>query len=216
MFTASIEGVAGHSGEARSRARRRYWIMPQVQGRFIAWMVVSSAVIATAVAWIVLLLVWAPLHNKVAWLESGVDADVFFAQTMGRVFLTTALMIVFFGALSFLLGLLISHRVAGPLFRLGRAAGRASDAKYGERVTLRERDYIHDFARKFNRMMERFEEEHVAHQEALAGVETQLAAIAEDLRSGQAADEEIRQRIETGLDILRSVSPQERRKADDA
>jgi len=216
MYTASIEGVVGHAGESRSVGRRRYWIMPKVQGRFIAWMVVSSAVIATAVTWVVLLLVWAPLQNKVAWLESGVDADVFFAQTMARVFLTTGLMIAFFGALSFLLGLLISHRVAGPLFRLGRAAGRASDAKYSERVTLRERDYIHDFARKFNRMMERFEEEHTAHEEALAGVETQLAAIAEDLRSGRAADDEIRRRIETGLDILRRVSPREPRKADDA
>ena len=216
MLTASLNRLVGCAGEAGSVGRRRYWIMPQVQGRFIAWMVVSSAVIATTVAWVVLLLVWTPLHNKVAWLESGVDADVFFAQTMGRVFVTTALMIVFFGALSFLLGLLITHRVAGPLFRLGRAAGRASDAKYSERVTLRQRDYIHDFARKFNRMMERFEEEHTAHQEALAGAETQLAALAEDLLSDEAVDEEIRRRIEKGLDILRSVSPQERREADDA
>ena len=205
----SIDGMAGSAGEGRSVPRRRYWVLPKVQGRFIGWMVVSSAVIATVAAWVVLLLVWGPLRNRIAWAESNVNADVFFAETMGRVFLTTALMILFFGALSFLLGLVISHRVAGPLFRLSRAAGRATDVKYRERVKLRERDYIHDFAEKFNQMMQRFEKEHTAHREALGGVEVQLAAVAEELGSGRMADEEVRRCIETSLDILRGVSSRE-------
>ena len=206
MLTASIEGTARNAGEGRTRLRRRYWVMPEVQGRFIAWMVVSSAVIATVVAWVVLLLVWAPLRNQIAWAESNVDADVFFAQTMVRVLLTTLLMIVFFGALSFLLGLFISHRVAGPLYRLGRVAGRAAEVKYSERVKLRERDYIHDFAEKFNRMMQDFEKEYVTHQEAMGAVEAQLAAIAEELGSSRITAEEAQQRIEGSLGMLRGAS----------
>lgn len=215
MFSAAAveQDTVGHPGGV---FRRQYWVLPNLQGLFIKWMVATSAVIATTASWVLLLLVWGPMHKHFVWAGQGIDADTFFIQMMGRVLATTGLLVLLFGGLSFLLGLFVSHRVAGPLHRLGRVAGDAAAGRYGERVMLRERDYIHGFADKFNTMLRHFEERHTAHRRAICAIEDELIALTDEVRAGNMAPDDVERRVRASLDAVRGSCANEGGQGDGA
>jgi len=198
------EQDAAASGVTRC-ARRRYWVLPKLQGRFIAWLVASSAVIATTVAWAVLLVVWAPLQHKLVWAGTGIEPGAFFLNLSLRVFATTGLLIMIFWLVSFLTGLVISHRIAGPLHRLGLLAEEATRGRYNGRVRLRRYDYVHDFAEQFNAMLEHFDERDRSHRRSLSRVRNELSKLESAAARGQVSPADLEKKLGETLRVFRQA-----------
>jgi len=189
--------------KGRQSGRHQYWPLPALQWRFIAWLVATSTVMATTAAWAVLLVVWSPLSRRFVWAGGGPPQDLF-GQLCGRVLLTTAVLVAVFGLISLLSGLVLSHRVAGPLYRLGRVAERVAKGGRGERVELRRADYIHDFAEQFNAMLDSLEGRLVAQRRTLTILEDLLNDLERIARSGQLTRNRLRARLQEALELIRS------------
>ena len=209
MISATVVENCTENTAVAPTKRKQFWVVPEIQGRFIGWLVAISTVIATTVSWAVLLLVWAPLRNKVVWIGEGVAYETLYQTMLVRVLATTGMFILLFGTVSFLVGLLLSHKVAGPLHRLGRVATEASRGATVDNVVIRENDYIHDFADEFNGMVKTFQARESAKAKALNGIERELSKLEFDTTegrvSGEALAEEVRESLQVVRDILQDV-----------
>ena len=195
MSLAMVAPNQAETCESDRTGRKRYWIAPEIQGRLIGWLVATSAVTATTVAWLILLLVWGPLSNQLVWAGTDLDPQAFFLHTSLRVLATTGLLVVVFGLVSFFTGLVISHRIAGPLHRMGKVAGEAAKGRYGERIWLRRGDYLHEFAEEFNTMLEEVSKREKAHRRVLSILCDQLTELENAAECGPMGSGELAGRI---------------------
>lgn len=198
------------SSEAKARPfetkRTHYWVLPRLQGRVMAWMAATSAVAGTTVAWVVLLVLWSSLGTQVqASGDTVLDADAFFKDAAVRVLVTTILLIAAFALVSLATGLTLSHRVAGPLHRIGTVAGLFAQGQLRERVRLRRSDYLHEFAEKLNAAFDEVERRTRAHQEAMAGVYSRLAALELSCADGTARPADIEKTLQEIMKDIREV-----------
>jgi methyl-accepting chemotaxis protein len=56
-----------------------------------------------------------------------------------------------------IIGVLYSHRIAGPVYRMEKEIGRVLDGEKGVRVTLRKKDKLKNLAEKLNALIEKLE-----------------------------------------------------------
>ena len=82
--------------------------------------------------------------------------------------------------------LVLSHRIAGPVYRLLDAMERVSQGEKGFRVTLREKDFLPEAADKFNEMLAALERRS-SIATATAGARAQGAQTAESPAAETAA-----------------------------
>lgn len=62
---------------------------------------------------------------------------------------------VFVIGITFLISVFMSHRIAGPLYKLRQAFGLLSEGKWKGELRFRDKDYFPELAEDFNRMVER-------------------------------------------------------------
>lgn len=184
--------------------RTRYWILPKLQGRVITWMALSSAVVGTTVAWAILLVLWASLGTQIE-VRGAVNADTLFRDAMFRVFATTGLLILVFALVSLVTGLVLSHRVAGPLHRIGIVASLFAQGQYRERVRIRRGDYLQDFACRINAALDQVEKRVRDQQSVLAGTYGRLADLELACSSGMASQAEIEKRVQDMMKEIRQA-----------
>ena len=85
---------------------------------------------------------------------------------------------------------LVSHRIAGPLYQFRRLFGELRDGHVRVRTTLRKRDYLRKEATAFNEMVASIEARTAALHTQAAGLETGVRALR--LAIDEGADEQIR------------------------
>lgn len=56
------------------------------------------------------------------------------------------------------IGIIYSHRIAGPVYRMSRQLRRVLDGERGVHITLRKRDALHDLAARINSLIAEFDE----------------------------------------------------------
>ncbi len=191
------------NGSARY-ARSRYWILPSIQGRFIGWLVAVSAIVATTVSLALLIMVWMPLTHQLAWSNIHVQPEELMGSMIAKVLLTTAVLIVVFGLVALAAGLIVSHKVAGPIYRMGVVAAQAGQGQMDRRVTLRRGDYLQEFAARLNAMLDQMEKRFRAQQEALAEAQKTLTDLDAEAAAGRMTPAEMERRIQQTLRALRS------------
>jgi nitrogen fixation/metabolism regulation signal transduction histidine kinase len=79
-----------------------------------------------------------------------------YAQIWNRMTLGT--LVIFSTAL--LVGLFLSHRIAGPMYQLKNAFDKVRDGKWDTRVVFRDNDEFRDLGNSFNQLMESLEKKH--------------------------------------------------------
>jgi signal transduction histidine kinase len=57
-----------------------------------------------------------------------------------------------------LLGIVYSHRIAGPLFRVKQYAAMLGEGRFDERISFREKDAVHKLAIELNEMAKECED----------------------------------------------------------
>ena len=69
--------------------------------------------------------------------------------------LRLAVSLVLVSFLWIFVGIMASHRIAGPVFRMKRYLDSVADGNYSERLTLRKKDELKDLADAINRLVDK-------------------------------------------------------------
>jgi methyl-accepting chemotaxis protein len=137
------------------RIRRRFLINRGFQLRFIAFAVVTAVVACTS--FYAANCYFFYKYQGFA-IESGFPASHPFFKMLANmedamtlIFAITSLSII---GIATLTGLVFSHRVAGPLFRLKNHFDRVARGETMSNINFRQGDYFDDVATAYNRQME--------------------------------------------------------------
>jgi methyl-accepting chemotaxis protein len=112
------------------------------------------------------------------------------------------LLVVFqfvFALATFLISIFISHRIAGPLYKLGRFLDSARGGNLSERLTFRKTDHFQDLAIRYNEMVDGLRGIVGKNQERISNATGRIEAV---IRS---ASPEARRELESALASLREA-----------
>jgi len=128
--------------------RRQYLVDRSYQLRFVARLLVMVFMIAMASSLIASLILWKSMYSadleQQAHIVSGL---VGIAMTL-LIELLLAIPILYY------LGIRQTHRVVGPLKRIGRTLEAVGQGDFSQRLVLRKGDVLEDLAQTINRMAE--------------------------------------------------------------
>ena len=136
------------------RHLRNYIVNPQYQLRYIFWLTSSGLFLVILNAWI------AYTYIKENYLTL-VDLSPMTDEAKNQLYLelrhlalaitsSSALFLIVIAAL----GIVLSHRTAGPLYAFKRAFEEIANGNTGKRLKLRPGDEFKDVAESFNKMMD--------------------------------------------------------------
>ncbi len=140
--------------------RRRYIVDPKLQYR-VAFQILG-ALLGVAALWIVGMMVLAG-PESVSQLEPLEVRQLLFRVNAIYFGLGATIVVV--------LTLLLTHRVAGPAFVIGRALRTMQDGEYDVRLSLRDNDFLTSLAGDVNKLAQRLGEQHTKRDELLADLE---------------------------------------------
>ncbi len=203
-LTTLVESATMSLPDAASR-RRQNWILPNLRGRMALWLVAAPALAATTAAWAALFLLWSPVLDRVGWSMRGANPDQVFGDVCLRVLLTTGALAVIFGIVALVAARIVSHRVAGPLHRIGEVARQVSEGRHHERVRLRDGDYIEDFARQFNDMLDSIEARSRFQRNRMKAVQKNLSELETALMDREVSAEELAECLRESLRIVQAA-----------
>jgi methyl-accepting chemotaxis protein len=133
--------------------RRQYFIDKNLQTRYIILMVVVLIVHT----FIVLAAVFSPYILMLSFdypLDTRAEAAKAFLLVHGNAWPVIGGFIIFVGILT----LFVTHRIAGPIFRIKRGIRDLADGRLNETIHLRKKDEFHDVAEELNTLAARFRE----------------------------------------------------------
>ena len=163
--------------------RRQYIIKKGLQFRYIG-LVFGLALIASLVTgWTVFATGWHFLGEKLA--------SVYPQGRLIYVFRATNLALIrnllFISPLIFIFGLLFSHKIAGPVYRIEKTLGDISKGNLGLKIRLRDGDELVDLAYTINNLVENFNKTVVSDKDIAMKIEKDLEEI-KILASSQPCD----------------------------
>jgi methyl-accepting chemotaxis protein len=163
--------------------RRQYIIKKGLQFRYIG-LVFGLALIASLVTgWTVFATGWHFLGEKLASVYP--QGRLIYVLRVTNLALLRNLL--FISPLIFILGLLFSHRIAGPVYRIEKTLGDISKGNLGLKIRLREGDELVDLAYMINNLVENFNKTIIFDKDVIIKIEKDLEEV-KKLASGQPCD----------------------------
>ncbi|MCB2183403.1 MAG: hypothetical protein KQH63_15320 [Desulfobulbaceae bacterium] len=101
-----------------------------------------------------------------------------------------------------LMTMLYSHRVAGPIYRLGLFAGQIRNGDISTNVTLRRSDVIHPLALEMNNMADNFRQSLGNINQQIEELENQIALLEKDDQPRR----EILEKIGAGAEMISALT----------
>lgn len=102
-------------------------------------------------------------------------------------------------SLSLLISIFMSHKIAGPLYKLRKAIAEARAGNLDLRIQFRQKDYFQELAPEFNTLMDSIQDR-IAQKEQ--GISDALPEIQSAISQ---ASPEVRAHLENALAILRNI-----------
>ena len=131
---------------AQSYRRRQYLVNRPLQYRFVGALLLFFLVLAVVVILGIYVALWGTLYS----FELHQDPlTVALFRTVGWV---VAVELLLLAPLVFLVGVFISHKVAGPLVRIHAVLAQMAEGRYDIRLTLRKGDALTELADDINRL----------------------------------------------------------------
>jgi methyl-accepting chemotaxis protein len=134
--------------------RRRHLIMPEIQFEYFKLIIASLCLPTLVIAGCAFYLVSFVIVN----IPLPPDFSTMIMPALRSVFLI--LLIGFFFITIFLLtwSLIASHRLAGPIYRLGRELDRIAEGNFSIRIRFRKKDRLQSLAESMNKVLDAFEQ----------------------------------------------------------
>lgn len=144
-------------GRARSYQRRRWLVAPAYQLRVVGMLVGFLCAVVVVTLGLVYLALWSTLQTLELWHET-----VFVAVFKSVAWTITLELLVAIPAIM-VMGVLMTHRVVGPLGRITAALDRISQGQYDVRLVLRKGDVLSELANAINRTAAALQRRHTSH-----------------------------------------------------
>ena len=135
--------------------RRRYFIRTKFQLKYIVLILAVALTSAIISGYTIYYNSWVLLGHKLA----NVYPQGRLIEIFRSVNTKLAINLFFVLILCVTAGLLASHKIAGPLFRIIRFLGTVTKGDYSQRVTLRKGDELQDLADAVNKLVEKLDKE---------------------------------------------------------
>jgi methyl-accepting chemotaxis protein len=146
-----------NAGHKHRRYIKNYLINPTFQFKYVFWMVLIGAVLALTYS--MLFYNFARESYDLIIELSNVSKETQFTmhQQLGKVIFVQGLITFIFLFCIGLVGILFSHRVAGPLYKLKAAFERVKMGEHQLRIYFRKYDEFQDVAQEFNKMLDQMQ-----------------------------------------------------------
>ena len=135
-------------GKPRKRLLRNYVLEPRLQLQYIIAVTLVSAVVAVATRTII------DGVNRTDWIDAGLKTEIARTLRQTDTDIIKKMGLVFAGMFAILTLFLImmTHKVAGPLYKIGQAFDRMRDGRLSPIGEVRHGDYLTSFYLKFKDM----------------------------------------------------------------
>lgn len=166
---------------ATLRRRTTLFIAKRFQIRYITLILAFIFVTALITGYTVYYTTWIMFGEKLAAVyPQGLLIDI-----VNKVNTVLFLRLIFLTPLVVLIGLVLSNRIAGPIYRIQKFVKKVHVGDYTEKLSLREKDELQDVATALNSLVSklRYDREKRSKKldelaEAVAKLETELLAMA--------------------------------------
>ncbi len=163
--------------------RRKYVIEKGLQFRYIGLVFALAFIASIVTGWTVLATLWHFLGEKLANVYPQ-GRLIYVLRTTNLALVRNLLLI---SPLIFILGLLFSHRIAGPVYRINKTLRDISKGNLSLKIRLREGDELVDLADAINNLTASFNETLVLNKDIAIKIEKDLEEI-KKLASNQPCD----------------------------
>lgn len=139
------------AGMVERRKRRILFIDKKFQTRFIinfCALIVTGGLITMALLYLLTM-----GSNTVAFVNSRVVVKTTADFLLPLLVQTVAIVMIIIGLAAIIVTLLVSHRIAGPLYRLKRVINSLGEGDFSGDFRIRSKDQFQDLARIFNEMV---------------------------------------------------------------
>ena len=135
--------------------RKQYVVKKGFQLRYVGRIVGIAVFSAVVSGYTIYYNAWIQLGEKLAYVyPQGQLVDIF-----RRVNLSLAVSMFFVVIFCIGVGLIFSHRIAGPIDRMKKFLEAAGKGDYSQRIILRKKDELQDLAEAMNKLVEKLESE---------------------------------------------------------
>nr|MBU1327977.1 hypothetical protein [Candidatus Omnitrophota bacterium] len=163
--------------------RRKYIIEKGLQFRYIGLVFALALIASIVTGWTVFATGWYYLGEKLASVYP--QGRLIYVLRATNLALVRNLLLI--SPLIFILGLLFSHRIAGPVYRISKTVGDISKGNLGLRIRLREGDELVDLADMINNLTDNFNKTVISDKDIAIKIEKDLEEI-KKLVSSQPCD----------------------------
>jgi len=176
---------------SRFRKRTRLFIVKGFQTRYIS--LILLCVFATAIlsGYTVYFTTWDMFGEKLAAVyPQGRLLDI-----VKKVNMVLFLRLVFLTPMIILAALVVSNRIAGPVYRIQRYISKVTGGNYKNRLKLRKKDEFKDVAASLNDFVARLRLEQTVRDEKVGNLKRGAEELKEALAAGADCDAKLRTRI---------------------
>jgi len=138
----------------RRRSLRNFWINPEFQSRYIFWISASGLALVALNAAVFYFYTQENYAMLVDLSPMTDEAKALLYSELREIVTKLVLASAAFLGATAAIGVVISHRAAGPMFHFKRVFAEIRNGNRAARVNLRPKDDFQDVAIEFNRMMD--------------------------------------------------------------
>ncbi|MFH2146028.1 MAG: HAMP domain-containing protein [Candidatus Omnitrophota bacterium] len=130
--------------------RRKILIQKSLQLKYTALVLITIVVVCGIIVWTVYLTHWALISENPSLIANhAMFADIF--QRINKLLLLELPVVLIFAAYA---SILLSHKVAGPVYRLEKVAYEVAKGDLSQHVQFRKHDELKNLASAFNTVIE--------------------------------------------------------------
>jgi len=130
------------------RRRKRYFVLVRFQLKYIAYILLFLYIGAAVAGYTVYWTTWVTLGEKLANVYPR-GRLIYIFKTAN---ITLLLRILLITPVFIVIGTFLSHRIAGPIYRLNEYIESLKNGDYGQRLTLRKKDELKGLAVKLSEL----------------------------------------------------------------
>ena len=181
--------------------RKQVFVLKKFQLRYIAAILLFMFIIAFITGYTVYMTAYLEFGEKLAAVyPQGLLLDI-----VERVNTVLFLRLLIISPIVALTGLVLSHRIAGPIVRIKKFLARLNEGHFENELKLRDKDELGDVADSLNLLVSRMREEKYRHNELLDSIEKEAESLKEAFSEGEYSQGEAASRIDAITERLRTL-----------
>ena len=135
------------------KKRRKLLVNRKLQLKYLVLTVGLMIVVSAGLAWVTFYINWSLLSRNYPRMLMERGLYQFFQQVSGTVFWATVAVIFVAGCIGWLLALVASQRIAGPLIRFKKVADSIAGGETVPQIKLRKKDELRETEKDINKII---------------------------------------------------------------